>query len=316
MKTLKLINKNVEIIEMNRPTLNAKGAIVKVLACGLCGSDLVKIHEKQENAVLGHEVVGEIVEINTDTDFKVGDKIVVSHHYPCGKCDFCLNKSYSMCSFFKATNFDPCGFSEYMKITEGHLENTAFKLDGTLSDIEASFMEPLACCIRAVERADLRVGANALTIGLGSIGILMAQAISEFGIRSYGLDVDDKRQKFAKNFGIEFDENLKYDAIFMTSGSSYAIPDALKYVKDGGKIVVFSSVKDNSGYANNDIYYRELTVIASYSPSVENLKMAYKMLYDRKIKVDNISTIYKFDDIKKAIEDTISKKIYKAYIEL
>ena len=102
-----------------------------------------------------------------------------------------------------------------------------------------------------------------------------------------------KTQKFAKNFGIEFDENLKYDAIFMTSGSSYAIPDALKYVKDGGKIVVFSSVKDNSGYTNNDIYYRELTVIASYSPSVENLKTAYKMLYEKKIKVDNISTIYK-----------------------
>jgi L-iditol 2-dehydrogenase len=316
MKTLKLINGNIQIINQEKPILSEAGAIVKVIGCGLCGSDLVKIYEKQENAILGHEVVGEIVEINTKTDFKVGDKIVVSHHFPCGECEFCLNKSYSMCPSFKATNFDPAGFSEYMKISEGHLKNTAFKLDGSISDIEISFTEPLACCIRAVERADLRAGARALTIGLGSIGILMAQAVHEFGVESYGVDVDKSRQQFAKNFGIKFDENIKYDAIFMTSGSSFAIPDALKYVKDGGKIIVFSSVKDNSGYSNNDIYYRELSIIASYSPSVENLKMAYNMLVNKKINVENISTVYNFEDIEMAIKDTISKKIYKAYIEL
>ena len=178
MKTAQIENDNIIIKDIPNIKLdNKKGAIVKVLGCGLCGSDLVKIYEKQDSAILGHEVVGEIVEINTKTNFKVGDKIVVSHHYPCGKCEFCLNKSYSMCKSFKATNFDPAGFSEYMKITEGHLENTTFKFDNSLTDIEASFTEPLACCIRAVERADLRTGANALTIGLGSIGILMAQAI-------------------------------------------------------------------------------------------------------------------------------------------
>ena len=316
MKTLKLIKGKIQIIDHEIPILNGLGAIVKVLGCGLCGSDLVKIYEKNDNAILGHEVVGEIVEINSKTNFKVGDKIVVSHHYPCGVCDFCLNKSYSMCETFKASNFDPAGFSEFMKITEGHLENTAFLLNGTMNDIEASFTEPLACCIRAVERASLRAGANALTIGLGSIGILMAQALCEFGVNSFGFDVDKSRQDFAKNFGIKFDENIKYDAIFMTSGSAYAIPDALKYVKNGGKIIVFSSVKDNSGYSNNDIYYRELSIIASYSPSIENLKMAYKMLEDKKVVVDNISTIYSLENFEKAVEDTISKKIYKAYIEL
>ena len=210
MKTLKLIEGNIQIINQEKPVLNGFGAIVKVIGCGLCGSDLVKIYEKQENAILGHEVVGEIIEINTKTDFKVGDRIVVSHHFPCGGCEFCLNKSYSMCPSFKKTNFDPAGFSEYMKISEGHLENTAFKLNGSISDIEISFTEPLACCIRAVERADLRVGARALTIGLGSIGILMAQAIREFGVESYGIDVDKSRLEFAKSFGIEFDKNIYY----------------------------------------------------------------------------------------------------------
>ena len=316
MKTLKLVNGKIQIIDHKMPTLDTTGAIVKVLGCGLCGSDLVKIYEKNNNAILGHEVVGEIVEINSETNFKVGDKIVVSHHYPCGVCDFCLNKSFSMCETFKSSNFDPAGFSEFMKITEGHLENTAFKLNNSLTDIEASFTEPLACCIRAVERASLRAGASALTIGLGSIGILMAQAVREFKVKSFGVDVDKSRQEFAKKFGIEFDENIKYDAIFMTSGSAFAIPDALKYVKNGGKIIVFSSVKDNSGYTNNDIYYRELSIIASYSPSIENLKMAYKMLEDRKVVVDNISTTYSLEDFEKAVDDTISKKIYKAYIEL
>ena len=166
MKTLKLINGNIEIIDHKKPILGDFGAIVKVLGCGLCGSDLVKIYEKQDGAILGHEVVGEIVEIKTKTNFKVGDKIVVSHHYPCGNCEFCLNKSYSMCKSFKATNFYPAGFSEYMKISEGHLQNTAFKLDNSISDVEISFTEPLACCIRAVERADLRAS---LLIFLGTV---------------------------------------------------------------------------------------------------------------------------------------------------
>ena len=316
MKSLKLINGNLEIINAQKPVLEGLGAIIKVIGCGLCGSDIVKIREKDDNAILGHEVVGEIVEINTKTNFKKGDIVVISHHYPCGTCEYCIRKSYSMCRFFKSTNLFPCGFSEYLFASEGHLEHTTFKVPNGFKYDHIAFVEPLACCIRAVERADLINVANTLTLGLGSIGLLMAQASKNCGYNSYGFDVDSARQEQALNYGIKFDENIKYDAIFMTSGSHLAIPTALKYVRDGGKIIVFSSVKGDFGYTNNDIYYRELSVIASYSPSVDNLKTSYKMITQGKINLDNISTTYKFDDITSALCDTVNGKIYKAYIEL
>ena len=99
MKSAKLINKKVEIIEIEKPVLNKKGAIIRVVGCGLCGSDIVKIilanSENEKNIILGHEVVGIIEEINCEIKgFKVGDKIALGHHYPCFECEYCKNKSY------------------------------------------------------------------------------------------------------------------------------------------------------------------------------------------------------------------------------
>lgn len=317
MKSVKLKNSLVEIVEVETPVLDGFGAIVKIEGCGLCTSDIVKIRENSKNAILGHEIVGEIIEINSNTNFKKGDKIVMGHHYPCGNCEFCRNESYSMCETFKAVNIYPAGFSQFVKITEGHLNNTVFKVPNGFNPIFASFTEPLACCNRAIRRAGIPYkGANALTLGLGSIGILMAQLITAFGHNSYGFDINPNRQEFAKNFGIEFDKNLKYDVIFMTSGSSKAIDTALSFVKNGGKIIVFSSIENELGYLNNDIYYRELSVIGSYSPSPVDLKNAYNTIINGKIKLDNISTIYNLENIQNAVDDTVSNKIYKAYIKI
>ncbi len=313
MKSVKLVNGELKVVKAQKPVLTELGAIVKVEGCGLCGSDIVKIREGSENAILGHEIVGEIVEIASKTDFKVGDKVVVAHHYPCFECEFCARESYSMCSVFKCSNVYPGGFSEFISITEGHLENTVFKLSEDFDFVFASFVEPLACCERAVRRANLGEGANTLSLGLGSIGLLMAQAC---GLNSYGFDVNPERQKFAKLFGIEFDPNLKYDAIFMTSGSAKAIPTALSLVKDGGKIIVFSSVEGDSGYTNNEIYYRELSIIGSYSPAPIDLKNAHSKILNKEIRLEGISTIYPLQDIQKAVDDTLSGKIYKAYIKI
>lgn len=101
----KITNRNVEDIKLE----DRKGAIVKVLGCGLCGSDIVKFREKisKNGTVLGHEIVAQIVEINSDTDFKSGDKIVTSHHIPCGNCNYCKHGNVSMCTHFKSTNIRP-----------------------------------------------------------------------------------------------------------------------------------------------------------------------------------------------------------------
>ena len=324
MKVAEIENNSLVIKEREDVSLDGrKGAVVKVLGCGLCGSDIVKLkhHLAKAGTVLGHEIVAKIVEINSDTDFKKDDVIVTSHHIPCGKCEYCKNGNVSMCRHFKQTNLQPGGFSEYVFVSEEHLQNVAHLKPENLTEIEASFYEPLGCCVRAIKRAYMNENSTALVIGLGSIGIIMAQALRAFGMNVIGCDLISSRVELLKNLGIEafsvneMCESIKADCVFMTSGSDKAIETALKYVRDGGKILVFSSTPQNFGYANNEIYYRELTVLGSYSPSPKDLKDSLELLKNKDVKVDGLSTIYPPDNIQKAIEDTLNNKIMKAYIK-
>ena len=323
MKIAVIKNDKIETADTGTLSLNGRqGAVVKVLGCGLCGSDIVKFVHKisPDGTVLGHEIVAKITEINSETDFKIGDVIVTSHHIPCGKCKYCRHGNISMCEHFKSTNIFPGGFSEYVYLTEEHLLNVAHLKPANLTNIEASFYEPLGCCVRAVKRANLKSGDTALVIGLGSIGILMAQALKASGINAVGCDLLPERVEVLKSFGLEayteLPQNFEADGIFMTSGADKAIDTALKYVRSGGKILVFSSTPKNFGYANNEIYYRELTVMGSYSPSPVDLQDSLEMLKSGQVKVSGLSTVYELENIEQAFEDTMSNKIMKAYIEV
>ncbi len=316
----KLVIKETPDIELN----GRQGAIVKVLGCGLCGSDIVKFVHKisKDGTVLGHEIVARIVEINSKTNFKIGDEIVTSHHIPCGECVYCKNGNVSMCEHFKSTNIVPGGFSEYVYLSEEHLKNVAHVKPENLTDIEASFYEPLGCCVRAIKRANLRGNATVLVVGLGSIGLMMAQALKAFGMDVMGCDLIPDRVNRLRNLGIaacnvkEMDPNFKADGVFMTSGADKAINTALKYVRNGGKILVFSSTPNNWGYANNEIYYRELTVLGSYSPAPVDLEDSLNLLRSHQVKVAGLSTVYPLEDIQKAFDDTMNNRIMKAYIKI
>lgn len=339
MRTAVAENQKITIQDRPQPKLSDfenKGAIVKVLGCGLCGSDIVKFLHDGTEKVLGHEVVGEIVDIKPTfmSKFKKGDKVVLGHHVPCMKCEYCLNKNYSMCRQFKETNIRPGGFAEYIYVSPLHLKNTVFKVPKNLDDMEISFMEPLACCIRAVERAEVKQGSTSLIIGLGSIGLLMGQAVKAFKGDVIGCDLIEERVALANN--LSFDASIKFedndttsaqikemtcgygaDIVFMTSGSDKAIDFALKSVRDGGTILVFSSVpNDTAGYTNNDIYYRELKIMGSYSPSPMDLKLAHKLLSKKKVVVKYLSTAYQLENLGDAIEDTMANKTLKAYIKI
>lgn len=315
-----IVVKNVDKITLD----DRKGAIVKVLGCGLCGSDIVKFREhiSKEGTVLGHEIVAEIVEINSDTKFKTGEKIVTSHHIPCGTCDYCRHGNVSMCKHFKSTNIRPGGFSEYVYLSEEHLQNVAHQMPENLSEIEASFYEPLGCCVRAVKRAKLMDGSKVLVVGLGSIGILMSQALKAYGMNVMGCDLIQDRIERLQNLGIDavdsrdLEQTEVFDAVFMTSGADKAIDVALKNIKSGGTILVFSSTPHNTGYPNNEIYYRELTVLGSYSPAPVDLKDSLELLRTGKVNVKDLSTVYSLDDIQKAFDDTIANRIMKAYIKI
>lgn len=335
MKTAQINGEKIVIKEVDDIKLQGrKGAIVKVLGCGLCGSDIVKFRHKisKDGTVLGHEIVAIIEEINSDTDFKIGEKIVSSHHIPCFKCTYCQHGNYSMCSHFKETNILPGGFSEKVFLSEEHLKNVAYRVPKEISDEEISFYEPLGCCVRAIKRCDLQQNDKILVVGLGSIGLLMSEAIKAMGYKVYGCDILDDRVELANKKGIEsfnskdletFNEIIKektqnfgVDAVFMTSGADKAIDVALKTIKMGGKILVFSSTPNNFGYANNDIYYKELTVMGSYSPSPKDLEDSFNLLTNGKMNVSGLTTTYLLENVQKAFEDTISNKIFKAYIKI
>ncbi len=325
MKVAEIENEIVVLKDREDEILDGrKGAIVKVLGCGLCGSDIVKLKHKlvKSGTVLGHEIVAKIVEIDSETNFKKDDVIVTSHHIPCGKCEYCKNGNVSMCRHFKETNIRPGGFSELVFVSDEHLKNVAYLKPENLTEEEASFYEPLGCCVRAVKRVSLRENSTVLVIGLGSIGIIMAQALKAFGMNVIGCDLLASRVQILKNLGIEaftlneMCESIKADGVFMTSGSDKAIDTALKFVRDGGKILVFSSTPQNFGYANNEIYYRELTVLGSYSPAPIDLKDSLELLATKQVKVNGLSTIYTLDKVQAAINDTLENKIMKAYIKV
>lgn len=336
MRAAVLKNGKFEVVDMDMPELKEKGAIVRVTGCGLCGSDIVKLKHNSvpDGTVLGHEIVGKIVQIHSDTDFMVGDEIVMGHHVPCFDCTYCYGENYSMCRKFKHTNIVPGGFAEYIYVSEDHLMNTVFNVTASITDEEISFTEPLACCIRCVKRTKVDFNSNVLVVGLGTIGLLMGQAARELGFKAYGVDLIDERVELAKKFGFEdafklgelretvSDMKLTvnpsgFDAVIMTSGADQALDLAFASVRDGGTINVFSSVKsDETAYSNNQIYYRELTVTSSYSSSPVDLEDAFEFLQNNRVKVEGLSTRYPLEKLNEAVADTLSNKIMKAYIEI
>ena len=315
VKENKIIVSEIDDIKLD----GRKGAIVLTLGCGLCGSDIVKFRHKivHDGAVLGHEIVAEILEINSDTKFKKGDRIVTSHHIPCGECNFCKHGNVSMCEHFKKTNIFPGGFSEKVFVSEEHLKNVAYLVPENMTDEEISFYEPLGCCIRAIKRCALQKDDTALIVGLGSIGLLMGEGLKAMGYKVYGCDLIPERIELAKKMGIEpFDFSFEVDGVFMTSGADKAIDTALKAVRAGGKILVFSSTPLSNGYPNNEIYYKELTVLGSYSPSPADLKDSFDLLASGKVNVKGLTTVYPLDKIQQAFDDTVANKIFKAYIKI
>lgn len=337
MKTAQVENDKIAVKEVEDIKLGGrKGAIVKVLGCGLCGSDIVKFREKivHNGAVLGHEIVAIIEDIDSETTFKKGDRIVTSHHIPCGECVYCKHGNVSMCEHFKSTNIRPGGFSEKVYVSEEHLKNVAHLVPQDMTDEEISFYEPLGCCVRAIKRCNLIEGDKVLVVGLGSIGLLMGEGIKAMGYKVYGCDLIEERIELGNSLGIEsynsrdlesFDKILQeksggkdggIDAVFMTSGADKALDVALKVVRKGGKILVFSSTPKNTGYPNNEVYYKELTIMGSYSPSPKDLKDSFDLLTSHKVNVSGLTTVYPLDKIQQAFDDTVANKILKAYIKI
>jgi L-iditol 2-dehydrogenase len=300
----------LDLVDYETPQDTEYSCLIKVLGCGVCGSDLLKLERAlvKPNTVLGHEMVGEVFEINEvlskKYNLKKGDRIVSSHHVPCGKCNYCLNDKESLCLQFKSTNFNPGAFCEYLELSEDHLKHTVIKLNQEISNLSASFTEPVACCIKAIKKSGLlshKGSANILILGLGSIGLIIGRLINYYRekleINLYGCDPIGTKRKLAEESGFDkvfndialINNAERPDYIFLSAGANICIDLAISYIRDGGTIIVFSSVPDNAkAFTNNEIYYKELSIISSYSPNLSDLKESYQLISENKIRVSDL----------------------------
>lgn len=293
--------------EIPVPQIQDGEALVAVEACGLCGTDIVKITQWKlpPPLPLGHEVAGTIAALGKGVKgFRVGDRVLVAHHVPCGECRLCKAGSETMCSEFKRTNLDPGGFSEFTRVSARHVANTMLKLPKGLGFGAASQAEPLACCVRNAKRLGLGEGDVAVVIGLGAIGLMMAQTLSLRGVTVIGFDLEPQRVKQAQKAGLEHaytgregkEEELVRslsgrrgaDAIVFTAGSPSLVAERLAWVRDGGVLNVFASFHPDP-YLRldlNAIYHRELSLMASYSATPEDLREALDLLAAGKLDLE------------------------------
>jgi len=317
---------NIRVENRSIPAITDRELLVKVHGCGLCGSDIIKIVQKAAPPViLGHELTGTIVERGAAvSNFAVGQRVVVAHHVPCGICHYCRHANYSMCAAFKSSNIDPCGFSEYIRVPAQHVLHTTLPLPDSLTAEEGSFIEPLACCVRAVYRTPLLPGDSVVVMGLGSIGLLMLQAVKAIGgwsedranmangangensVRVYGVDMLPERLALARALGADeaflapsdeqglrrilapLTENRGADAAIITAAGARPFQQALAAVRKGGSINIFAAHAGATPINLEALYQQELTISSTYSSSPEELRIALDLLTSRKVRVANL----------------------------
>jgi L-iditol 2-dehydrogenase len=294
--------------EWPRPAIGPGELLLRVRGCGLCGSDIAKIvaADTRAPAVFGHEVVGDVVDVGPHTaGFRAGDRVVAAHHVPCGDCHYCVRGSESMCRAFKESNLDPGGFAEFVRVPAPNVRHATFRVPDHLTDEEATFVEPLACCLRAVERARVQPGDTAVVFGLGSIGCLFVQLLRRAGAQVVGADPLPARAALAVRLGAHdagapeaapaavraATEGRGADHVVITGGGAAVLPQAAALVRDGGAIHYFAGGGGSAlPLALATLYHRELTLTATYSSSPATLARAFWLLAAGKVDVAPLMT--------------------------
>ncbi len=305
---------DIRIENMPIPSILDTELLVRVHGCGLCGSDIVKItHQAPPPVVLGHELTGTIIERGkTVSNVEVGQRVIVAHHVPCGECHYCRHQNYSMCADFKTSNIDPCGFAEFIRVPAQHVQQTTLPLPDSLSAEEGSFVEPLACCVRAVRRTPLLSGDCVVVMGLGSIGLLMIQALKALragnggNLHVYGVDLLPERLQLARDLGADDaflapteEQSLREelnphtagrgaDAVIITAPGVRPFMQALAGLRKGGTINIFAAHSGTVPVNLETIYQQELSITSTYSSSPAELRIALDLLSRRIVRVDDL----------------------------
>lgn len=287
MKVAKLYSFNdIRIEDVPIPEIGAGDALLKTKACGICSGDVMPWYiEKKAPLVPGHEPTGEIVEVGKGvTSFNPGDRVFVHHHAPCFICRHCKRGDYVQCNTWKNTRIIPGGISEYILIPETNLENDTLILPDSLSYEDGTLIEPTACVVKALKRANIKRGDTVLIIGLGVMGQLNVLLSRKYGAgKIIGADMVGFRLEKAKEFGtdevIDVSKNNLIDSLKkLTKGEMADIvivgPNSIQAMKQGiasvgagGSVLFFTPAKpdDQLIIEPNDLYFKDINLITSYS---------------------------------------------------
>ncbi len=300
-------NNDIRIEEHPIPTISPGEILVKMEACGICGTDTMEWYRiKKAPRVLGHEMAGEIVDVGEDAGgFKKGDRVFVSHHVPCYQCHYCLAGNYTACELLHTGNYEPGGFSEFIRIPAENVKYGTFLLSPEMTYSDAAMIEPLGCVVRGQRVAGLNKNHSVLIIGSGISGLLHIQLAKLKGARVIATDINEYRLRKAMEFGADhvIDAN-KYsveelrkvndgrlaDIVVVCAGAEKAVSDAFSSIDRNGKILFFAIPNADMALPYEKFWRDEVTITFSYGAAPEDLKGALELISKGKINIREMVT--------------------------
>src|SRR5438309_389909 len=302
---------HTEVTEVPIPRLQHGEVLIKLVAAGICGTDIEKVHGAYgPGGILGHEVSGTIASVGDGvTDLKKSDRVIAHHHVSCYNCQYCQHGDYTTCDLFKKTNFDPCGLAEYFRVPEANVTRGAVvHLPQETSFEEGSMIEPTACCLRALDKAGVSPGDKVLVVGLGPTGLTQIQLLRKMGARKIiGVDTIPHRLEMAQNLGVDetIDPSSRdvseqvakstrvgVDLAIVSTGNQKAIPPALASVRKGGKLLLFGAPAQGATIDLDvgALFSRQISILTSYSCIESDIHRALGFLAKREIDLQSIVT--------------------------
>jgi L-iditol 2-dehydrogenase len=303
-------NHDIRIQETPIPRIGEDEVLLKVMASGICGSDVIEWYRvPKAPIVLGHEASGVIDRVGSKVKtLKVGDRVFVSHHVPCNQCRYCQRGNHTACHTLHTTNYYPGGFSQYVRVPKINVEFGIYKLPDEMSFEEGTFIEPLACVCRGQRLAGLQKDNTVLIIGGGIAGILHTQLAKFKGIKDIIVtDINPYRLELAKKFGatktLNAKENLPQklkevndgrlaDQVVVCTGATSAALSSLDCVENGGTILFFA-VPDPTvklPVPINQFWRNEITMRTSYGAAPNDLEDSMHVLATKQLNVKDMIT--------------------------
>ncbi len=277
------------------PQIEAGEILVRVHTCGICGTDLKKIATGSHSAprIFGHETTGVVAAVGEKvTEFHLGDRVMVFHHIPCGECYYCRHKVFAQCPTYRkvgaTAGYEPSGggFSEYVRVMDWIVRKGVIRIPDTVSLEQASFIEPMNTCMKAIETPGLKERETVLVIGQGPIGIILAVLARRCGVRVITSDLFPQRLTIAKTFGLnenidastcdtvqvvkDMTEGRGADAVILAVAGNGLIRPAMDATRPGGRVLLFAQTQH--GEATIDpaaVCVEEKSLLGSYSASVD-----------------------------------------------